>query len=71
MTNNPIRVSVNNQQRLTVRSVAVSQSGSAPTNLSQLQDVDATDADDGETLVYDSANSKFVVKTIDIDGGSF
>jgi hypothetical protein len=44
-----------------------------------LTNVDATDPDDGETLVYDAAQAKYVVKEItvnsnnitNINGGSF
>lgn len=38
----------------------------------ELRDVDASDVDNNETLVYDDASSKFVVKTLPVvDGGSF
>ncbi len=34
-------------------------------------DVDATNEQDGSTLVYDSATDKYVVQQINLDGGSF
>lgn len=38
----------------------------------ELKDVDATDVDNNETLVYDEVSGKFVVKDIPIiDGGNF
>jgi hypothetical protein len=48
-------------------------------SLGNLTNVDATDPDDGETLVYDAAQAKYVVKEItvnsnnitNINGGSF
>lgn len=42
------------------------------TQLVQLTDVDATDVDNNETLVYDDVSGKFVVKEIPIiNGGTF
>lgn len=41
-------------------------------NFSQLSDVDASDADNNETVVYDEATNKFVVKTLPkVQGGTF
>jgi hypothetical protein len=48
-------------------------------SLGNLTNVDATDPDDGETLVYDGASGLYVVKAITVDsnnitsinGGSF
>jgi hypothetical protein len=48
-------------------------------SLGNLTNVDASDPDDGETLVYDAAQAKYVVKEItvnsnnitNINGGSF
>lgn len=38
----------------------------------ELKDVDATDVDNNETLVYDESSGKFVVKEIPIiNGGTF
>lgn len=69
----PNRVSINNQQRTTIRTVGVA----APeTNiidkLINLTDVNATSLDNNETLVYDEATEKFVVKELpNINGGTF
>jgi len=50
----------------TVAAVAV-----VPTlSLGALTNVDATDPDDGESLVYDAANNVFVVKQIEIDSNN-
>lgn len=63
-----IKVSINNQQRTTVRTVATS----ALTRLSQLIDVNAEDPDNNEVLVYESATQTYVIKTLpSIDGGSY
>ena len=62
-------VSVNNQQQRTIRTVAVNQTGGPPEYLHQLTDVDSSDADDGEILVYDSTLGKYVVRSL--DGGQF
>lgn len=64
------RVSINNQQRDTIRTVGIAPS--AANKLANLSDVDASDPDNNETLVYDSATQKYVVKTLPIvDGGSY
>ena len=66
----PNRVSINNQQRTTVRTVAVA--SSQVNRLSQLTDVDVSDADNNEVLVYDETLNKYVIKTIPaVDGGTF
>lgn len=66
----PNRVSINNQQRTTVRTVAVA--SSQINRLSLLTDVDASDADNNEVLVYDETLNKYVIKTIPaVDGGTF
>jgi hypothetical protein len=66
----PNRISINNQQRQTIKTVAVA---SASTNkLESLVDVDASDPDNNETVVYDAASGKYVVKTLPVlDGGTF
>jgi hypothetical protein len=69
-SSSPNRVSINNQQRSTVRTVAVA--SSQINRLSLLTDVDASDADNNEVLVYDETLNKYVVKTIPaVDGGTF
>ena len=67
------RVSINNQRETVVRTVKVGADGADGANsITLLSDVDATDLDNNETLVYDSANSVFVVKTLPIVyGGEF
>lgn len=66
----PNRISINNQQSKTVRTVAIA---SASTNkLESLTDVDASDPDNNETLVYDSSSGKYVIKQLPVvDGGTF
>ena len=56
----PNRVSINNQQRSTVRTVAVA--SSQVNRLSQLTDVDVSDADNNEVLIYDETLNKYVIK---------
>jgi len=38
--------------------------------LGQLRNVDASDPDNGEVLVYDAAQNKYVVKPIVVDGNN-
>jgi hypothetical protein len=67
----PNRISINNQQRTTIRTVGVV--GPELVNqLSDLTDVDATDPDNNETLVYDETLQKYVIKILpNINGGTF
>lgn len=70
-TSPQIRVSVNNQQRATVRTIGISPEKELK-NLADLNDVDATDPDNNETLVYNSTTGKYVIKVLpSIDGGSY
>jgi hypothetical protein len=65
----PNRVSINNQQRTSIRTVGV-----VPPvgQLANLTDVDATDPDNNETLVYDETLQKYVIKILpNINGGTF
>ena len=63
------RVSINNQQRTTIRSVGLANPESKLENLS---DVDASDPDNNEILVYDETLNKYVIKTLpNLDGGTF
>lgn len=65
------RVSITNQQRKTIRTVGIAASSQVDT-LAALKDVDATDPDNNETLVYDASTQKYVIKTLPvIDGGSY
>lgn len=63
------RVSINKQQRETVRTVNLS---TGYNELGKLIDVDASDPDNNETLVYDEVSGKYVIKTLPIvNGGTF
>ena len=65
----PNRVSINNQQRTTIRSVGLA---NPETRLENLSDVDASDPDNNEILVYDETLNKYVIKTLpNLDGGTF
>lgn len=69
-SSSPNRVLINNQQPKTVKTVAVASASSA--TLAGLTDVDATDSDNNETLVYDATSGKYVIKTLpSVDGGIF
>lgn len=64
------RISINNQERKTIRTVGIVPEN--VNNLSGLEDVDASDPDNNETLVYDQATGKYVIKTLPIiSGGTF
>lgn len=64
------RISINNQERKLIRTVGVTPQ--TIDNLAELKDVDASDPDNNETLVYDEASGKYVVKTLPIiTGGTF
>lgn len=66
------RISINNQVRKQIKTVAISPDMSAVNRLASLSDVDASDPDNNETLVYDDASGKYVVKTLpNINGGTF
>ena len=50
----------------------ISGGGSAIDRITELTDVDASDVDNNETLVYDEVSGKFVIKELPIiDGGIF
>ena len=67
-TSPQIRVSINSQQQNSIKTVSVG----AATKLTNLFDVDTSDADNNETLVYDATSNKYVIKTLPVvDGGSF
>lgn len=66
------RISINSQNRTQIKTVAVTPDFTGVSSLAGLSDVDASDPDNNETLVYDDATGKYVVKTLpNIDGGSF
>lgn len=65
------RVSINNQQATTVKTVGIGANSGAK-YLDDLIDVDTTDKDGNETLVYDETTGLFVVKQLPVvDGGTF
>lgn len=66
----PNRVLINNQQPKTVKTVGVA--AAVANRLVNLVDVDASDSDNNETLVYDATSGKYVIKTLpNLDGGTF
>jgi hypothetical protein len=68
---NTSRVSINAQKRSTVRTIALS-STSQNASFAALNDVDASDPDNNETVVYNSTTQKYEVKTLPVvDGGSY
>ena len=65
------RVEINATTRDAIRTVGISPT-IAQNYLVGLFDVDASDVDNNETLVYNSTTGKFVVKILPVvDGGSF
>ena len=61
------RVSINNEKRDTIRTIGV-----ATKRLSDLTDVDASDPNNNETLVYDATSGKYVIKELPVvNGGTF
>ena len=64
------RISINNQDRNQIRTVGITPEKTD--TIAALKDVDASDPDNNETLIYDEASGKYVVKTLPIiDGGIF
>jgi len=64
------RVSINNQQRDTIRTVGISPS--VTNRLSRLVDVDTSESSNNETLVYDETTGMYVIKELPVvNGGSF
>lgn len=72
-----LRVSINRQDRKEVRTLGLTPSVQGvinllPNELKTLKDVDASDSNTNETLVYDEVSGKFIVKTLPvINGGTF
>lgn len=65
------RISINTKQNDTVRAVGIAPI-SPETTVAGLKDVDMSDANTNETLVYDESTNKFVVKELPIvNGGTF
>lgn len=66
-----IKVSINADKRTTVRTVGLSALAQTA-RLADLIDVNASDSDNNETLVYNSATQKYEIKTLPVvDGGSY
>lgn len=66
------RVSINKQQQEIVRTLTLNPQSITINSLRGLNDVDATTLLNNETVVYDSASDKFIVKNLPlIDGGTF
>jgi hypothetical protein len=70
-TSSPNRVSVSGQKKSTIRTVGIS-SLAERGRFANLDDVDATGAENNEIVVYNSTTGKYEVKTLpQIDGGSY
>ena len=68
------RISINSggTKKLIVNTGGSSLPSGAIDTITELKDVDASDVDNNETLVYDDVVGKFVVKTLPrLDGGTF
>lgn len=66
------RISINTPKRSEVLNLAQTSGGGGAKALRNLQDVDATSLNNNETVVYDEARDKFVVKELPIvNGGEF
>ena len=65
------RVSINNPQRAEIRAVGI-QPSTLVNSLRGLDDVNATSLNNNDTIVYDSASDKFIVKELPVlNGGTF
>jgi ribosome recycling factor len=79
----PITAIVNTNQSTTVElrtnkttvsmlPILTTADASSLASLSQIQDVDASDPDNNEVLVYDQTQNKYVIKTLPVvQGGTF
>jgi len=69
------RVSINSQNRDTIRTISVgiaTGGGGGASRLSDLTDVRAVSPANNNTLVYDSATQRYVVKELPVlNGGTF
>ena len=64
------RISINTPKQAEIKTVKASAVG--PSKLRNLIDVDGSDLDNNEIVVYDEASDKFVVKELPIvNGGTF
>lgn len=66
-----IRVTVSpTPKRVNIRTVGIGYTGN--TTFRELTDVDVSDADEGETLVYDAGQNKYIIRALrTVDGGAF
>ena len=72
VSDNKSRVSINSPDRKYIKTVAIAPEGSNEKVLGDLDNVDATNPDNNEILVYDEASGKYIIKTLPVvDGGSF
>lgn len=72
ISDNKNRISINNQNRTSIKTVAITPQVGQFSTLASMTDVNATDPNENETLVYDEASGKYVVKTMpNISGGTF
>ena len=66
------RVSINNPQRAEIRTVGITPLTTLINSFRGLSDVNATSLANNNTVVYDSASDKFVVKELPVlNGGTF
>ena len=66
------RVSINNPQRAEIRTVGIQPELATVNSLRGLNDVNATSLNNNDTVVYDSASDKFIVKELPVlSGGTF
>jgi hypothetical protein len=66
------RVSINNPQRAEIRTVGIIPSIPLVNSLRGLVDVNASNLANNNTIVYDSASDKFIVKELSVlNGGTF
>ena len=66
------RVSINNPQRAEIRTVGIQPQFATVNSLRGLNDVNATSLNNNDTVVYDSASDKFIVKELPVlNGGTF
>ena len=61
-----------NKTTVSMLPILTTADASSLASLSQIQDVDASDPDNNEVLVYDQTQNKYVIKTLPIvQGGTF
>lgn len=64
------RVSIKNKQSNIVKTITINPD--VATGLRELNDVNATSLNNNDTVVYDSASDKFIVKELPVlNGGTF